>query len=90
MKYIGNSGDGSSPWGNSIDEFRVWSAVIEKTDLKGYYDNGLTASSITNLEIYYKFDEGKGTIYDEFGTKDATVMYPTWKEGGDCDWVLAV
>ncbi len=72
--YLGRYATNTSrDWDGLIDEFRVWSELRTLTEIRDNMCLKLTGSE-TNLDIYYKLDEGTGTsVMDETSNnQDAT------------------
>ena len=66
------TGNSAQSFTGSLDEVRIWNTVIDTATVFAWQDQELTSShpNISNLQAYYKFNEGSGTTAD-----DLTAVY---------------
>jgi len=66
------------PFSGIIDEGQIWSRVLTPTELRDMYLTGTV--STTNLERYYKWNEGSGTTATDFSgnAQDGTITNGTY------------
>jgi hypothetical protein len=83
VNYIGRSEWAGDKMADVLlDEFRLYKTALAPAVIKAHYRQELTdPSSDTNLVLYYKFDEGAGTIIHDsaLGGNDASAFgYPNF------------
>ena len=82
---IGSNGAGTDVfYEGMINEFQVWNKALDSTTIKAYMNKDVDANHpyYSNLQAYYKFDEGTGTIANDASPnnrKGQLMGLPEWR-----------
>jgi hypothetical protein len=69
--YMGNRHDNATEANITIDELRIWSVVRTATQISTNKNACLTGSE-TGLDVYYKMNEGTGTVLTDLATANGS------------------